>query len=67
MEQQESKKSHVDYTPAFKLQVVADARRTNISKAHEKHNVDRKSIRRWMANEARIKLQLANGKSLHLT
>jgi transposase-like protein len=45
------------YTVATKLKIVQEARDTSISATSTKYNVDRKSIREWMAQEDKLTLR----------
>ena len=48
-------KRRMDYSYAQRLEIIKDAKQTNISAAASQHNVDRKCIRRWMKDEVKLR------------
>ena len=51
-------KSRKGYTVAFKLEVIDYAKKSkSVNSAHKKYNVDRKCVREWMDQEARLRRQ----------
>ena len=60
-----SKKYH-SYPLEYKLMIVEEAKRRNISMVARTHGMDKKSIRHWRRDELKIRAALESGRNFRL-